>query len=125
VTTVSNAYNQRKQHWIRTVARKSSGEVLGVCAVGLDIIKIDKNSTDLGFYTSIWKDLELGFGVTSTTKPPVATGLHRIRWNEYLDSQVNFISAKRTSLGVPFFAILIIVRMHSGLSRTEFTLNVT
>ena len=59
----------------RTVDRKFSIWGLCVCAGGLDIVKIDKNSTD--YSVSCFNSGGLGalFGGISPQKPPVATGL--------------------------------------------------
>ena len=55
-------------------SRKSSIEVLHVCAAGLDILKIDKKSTDLYFIFQIG-GLETLFGGITAPKPPMATRL--------------------------------------------------
>jgi len=64
----------------RTVMRKSTIVGLYVCARRLDIIKFDKNSTDLYCFifqferawSFVWRGI-------SPPKPPVATGLGRVR----------------------------------------------
>jgi len=50
---------------------------LDVRARGLDILKFDKNSTDLVFYIAIWGDWSLVWGDKPTKALPVETGLWR------------------------------------------------
>jgi len=56
----------------KTVAKKFSKGGLCVCAGGLNILKIDENSTDLVFHVSIWGGLELCLGGINLS---MATGL--------------------------------------------------
>jgi len=64
------------RYWYRTVTRKSSIRVLYVYVGVLDILKFDKNSTDLRCF--IFKIGGLGalFWGLSPPKTPVATGLY-------------------------------------------------
>jgi len=61
-------------------ALRFCGEALGLCGV-LDILKIDKNSTDILCFMFQFGGLGALFGGLSHQKPPVATGLisHKVR----------------------------------------------
>ena len=60
--------------WYRTVARKSSIGKLYVCVGGLDILKFDKNSTDLKCFIFQFEGLGGLFGGAKPTKDPLGDG---------------------------------------------------
>ena len=64
------------RYWCRIVARKSSIGVFHVYVGGLDILKFDKNSTDLKCFIFQFGGLGALFGRQSPPKTPVATGLY-------------------------------------------------
>jgi len=66
-------YRTLLRYWRRTVSRKSSIGVLYVCVVGPDIVKFDKNSTDLNCFMFQFEGLGALFGDLS---PPKAPGLY-------------------------------------------------